>query len=233
MGNAEDAEADNQKDFTQASMIVESVGGPQSDGDLARIEATTIGRKIPDFEACIREIDDALIADPKIMPSSSGDPKIHTGNIGRNLLLNGNTSLLLNSESVLQESRRDKDDHYVREGSSTPLESSFVVGRVDKVQDNVVGLHRPNRNKNKNDVLDDFSTEALQRKVMAGNKMTKEHKDLLCRTSNEKQFLQNLSQSQSYSQPLLLQNQLRQRTSLASKFGIFSTRTQCGLNDVV
>nr|POE81839.1 hypothetical protein CFP56_08166 [Quercus suber] len=47
------------------------------------------------------------------------------------------------------------------------------------------------------------------------------------RTSKKKQFLQNLSQSQSYSQPLLLLNQLRQRTSLASKFRMFSTRTQC------
>ncbi|KAF3975586.1 hypothetical protein CMV_001184 [Castanea mollissima] len=98
-----------------------------------RIEVTTARRKISNFEACIREIDDALTADPKITPSSNGDPEIHAKNMGGNLLLNGNTPLPLYSEFVLQESRRDKDDLYAREGSSTPAESSFVVGQVDIV----------------------------------------------------------------------------------------------------
>ena len=57
-------------------------------------------RKIPNFKACIRDIDDAINAAPMFTHSSVGDPKTHANNLGKDLLTNGNTSLLLNSESV-------------------------------------------------------------------------------------------------------------------------------------
>ena len=50
-------------------------------------------KKILDFEACIRDIDDAINAAPMITHSSFRDPVTHADNIGKYSLTNGNISL--------------------------------------------------------------------------------------------------------------------------------------------
>nr|POE71181.1 hypothetical protein CFP56_34552 [Quercus suber] len=83
-------------------------------------------QKISDFEACVRDINNAVNAAPMFTLSSA--PEIHADNIGKDLLINGNTTQLLDSEDL----RSDKGELYVKEGASVSPKSSFVVGRVDK-----------------------------------------------------------------------------------------------------
>lgn len=141
---------DEIEELVRTSMDVESVGGPPAGGGTANLEETTIQQKIPNFEACIRDIDDAINSVPMITHSIDGDLDTHADKIGKNLLTNGNPSLLLNSETESHDLRSDKEEIYVRELSSPKV--SFVVGQVDNMQDNNMGLSRPNRNKNKGNV---------------------------------------------------------------------------------
>ena len=116
---------------------------------MARFEETMTQQKIPNFKACIKDINDAENAAPMFTLSSVGDLEIHTNNIGKDLLINCNTTLLLDSKSDSQDLRSDKGELYVKEGASVSPESSFVVGQVDNIHDNIVGLLKPNCNKNK------------------------------------------------------------------------------------
>ena len=150
MGSGDEIGVGNREELVRTSMDVESVGGPPAGGGTANLEETTIQQKIPNFEACIRDIDDAINSVPMITHSIDGDLNTHADKIGKNLLTNGNPSLLLNSETESHDLRSDKEEIYVRELSSPKV--SFVVGQVDNMQDNNMGLSRPNRNKNKGNV---------------------------------------------------------------------------------
>ena len=57
---------DEIEELVRTSMDVESVGGPPAGGGTANLEETTIQQKIPNFEACIRDIDDAINSVPMI-----------------------------------------------------------------------------------------------------------------------------------------------------------------------
>ena len=83
------------------------------------------------------------------MHSVNDDPNSHIVKIRKYLLTNSNTSQLLNLESGVRDLRSDKGEFYVREDGIASPETSFVVGRVDNVHENVMGLNRPNCNKNK------------------------------------------------------------------------------------
>ena len=93
-----------------------------------------------------------------ITHSVDDDPDSHAIKIGKNLTSNGTISQLLISESSGRDLRSDKGDIFgsemgelngvSKEGSVSP-EASFMVGRVGNKNETVVGLNRPNRNKNK------------------------------------------------------------------------------------
>ena len=148
-GSADKVEAENKEELVQTSMDVESSCGPQSGGGTVRLEETTTQQQNSDFEACIRDIDDAINSAPMITHSVDDDPDSHAVKIGKYLLTNSNTSQLLNSESSVRDLRSDKGELYVNEECSVSPETSFVVGWVDNSHKNLVGLNRPNRNKNK------------------------------------------------------------------------------------
>ena len=151
-------QSENKEEFTQTSMVVESSGDIQFGNGMVRLEMTTAQQQNSDFEACIRDIDDALIAASMIMHSVNDDPDSHAVKIGKNLTSNGTISQLLISESGGRDLRSDKGDIFAsemgelygvsKEGSASP-EASFVVSQVGNKNETVVGLNRPNRNKNK------------------------------------------------------------------------------------
>nr|POE60512.1 hypothetical protein CFP56_61018 [Quercus suber] len=99
LGSVTEVEAKNKEDLTQTSMDVESSGSPQSNSGTARFEETMTQQNILDFEACVKDINDAENTTLIFMLSSVGDPEIHTNNIGKDFLINSNTTLLLDSES--------------------------------------------------------------------------------------------------------------------------------------
>ena len=104
-------------------------------------------QQIFNFKACIRDIDDAINSASMITHSVDDDPNSHAVKIREYLLTNSNTSQLLNLESGVRDLRSDKGELYVREDGIASPETSFVVGRVDNVHENVMGLNRPNCNK--------------------------------------------------------------------------------------
>ena len=151
--SADNGQAENKEEFAHTSIDAESSGDIQSGDGTVRLEVTTAQQQNPDFEVCIRDIDDALIAAPMIMHSVDDNPDSHAVKLGKNLISNGTISQLLISESGERDLRSEKGDIYgsdkgelydvSKKGSVSP-EASFVVGRVDNKNENVVGLNRPN-----------------------------------------------------------------------------------------
>lgn len=149
MGSVEGVETESKEKLAETSMDVQSSGDPQSGSGTVRPEETTTQQQIPDYEACIKDIYGALNSALMIMHSVDDNPDSHAIKLGKYLLTNGNTSHFLNSESSVHDLQSDKGELYIREDGNASLETSFVVGRVDNLHQNVVGLNRPNRNKNK------------------------------------------------------------------------------------